>query len=184
MRASSILCGFRSGSSTEPKFLIGSISRGFSLAPSSQPPELLVLKGTQSCLARGQRVGAGSSLPPSRSRFPAGCGPGKRPAPELLPHPPPPSCGVTRYEAAALGAAGGLGVHRSGLPVPPPLHPGRGRRGQRAPAAVPLLAGTRIAGNLGKLLDERLVRGFGRSLMYRIKGRGCMYVCICTYISI
>lgn len=57
------------------------------------------LEGTQRCLARGQRVGAGLSLPPSQGRFPAGCGPGRRPAAAA---PPAPGCGVTRCGAALL----------------------------------------------------------------------------------
>lgn len=90
VRASSILCGFWSGSGTEPKFLIGSISEDFLSLPLPSPLQLLVLEGTQRCLARGQPGRCRELSPSFPMQFPAGCGPGKRSAPAAPPVLPAP----------------------------------------------------------------------------------------------
>lgn len=179
MSASFILCGFRSGSGTEPKFLTGSISRGFSLAPSSRPPSITGLRGNSALLCPRPSGRCRSSLPPSQCRFPAGCGPGKRPAPAAPPVPPAPFVPRNRVRGGRFPRCpGGSACTGPGFPSLRPCTE-LGAAGDSSHSdsdcwkprkVTPLEAFPRL-----------------RPLFFnvcKIKGRGCMYLCICTYVSI
>lgn len=187
MKASSILCGFRSGSDTEPKFLIGSISRGFSLAPSSQPPSITGLRGN-SALPCPRPAGRCRELSPCitmqilrwmRPREAPGPGSSSR-----TPRPLRAAQPSTRRPLSVL--PGGLGVHRPGIPLPPPLQPRSGSQGAAnswCGASPPRDTHCWKPRKVTRLKALPCFRPLFSNAC-RIKGRGCIHECICMYISI
>lgn len=105
---------------------------------------------------------------------------------QLLPYPPPPSCRVTKYEAAAFRAS--RAAWRAPARDSPASAPSS-RSGSQG--AANSWCGTSPPGDTDCWKPRKVTRlkalPWLRPLfsnVCRIKGRGCIDVCICMYVSI